>query len=173
MSKVVVGAYGTVEETIRAVHSVIQEGNRSPSDVVIVTNNDNRQKIMNRSPVVVDGIDTDSHRSVWESFKSMFASKYDEAPLEEYGVDVTTAREYNDAIRFGKFLVLVEENTGGNFGNTYQSAEGRDVRDTPRDLFNESNPKRPLDRDNIHEPGEGLDLTNANENTHHGRVPPE
>lgn len=170
MSKVVAGAFGSIEETIRAVHQIIQEGNRSPSDVVIVTSSENQQMISKRSPVIVDGVETDSHRSVWESFKSMFASKFDEVPLEEYGVDKTTAHEYNDALRFGKYIVLVEENTGGDYDNSYLKSASQKKRN-----FSEQGEKwiRPLGEDNIHEPGEGLDVTNANENLHQGRVPPE
>ncbi|WP_028274897.1 general stress protein [Atopococcus tabaci] len=172
MGKVVLGAYGSVEETIRVVHNELTEGNRSPNDIVIVTNAENRNLIMNRSPVVVDGVSIDSYQSVWESFKSMFASKYDKTVLEEYGVDITTAREYNDAIRYGSFVVLVEENTGGGYGNTYQKTDTRDIREASKETLDlESN--RPMQEENIHRPGEGLDLKNADENMQHGRIPPE
>lgn len=106
--KVVENAYNTVEEVVRAIYRSVKREGRSLNDFVIVTNEANYRKINNASPVKVDAVHLDDYESLWGMFQSLFSSDKGMA-LEDYGVDKTTAREYQNAIKYGKYVLLVDE----------------------------------------------------------------
>lgn len=108
MSKVVESSYQTVDETIGAVERLLNEG-RLVSDIVIVTSRENQSNIRNRTLVEVDRIPADGNKTAWEKFKGMFTDIDEAAALEHYGIDKQTALRYNDTIKAGNYVVLVEE----------------------------------------------------------------
>lgn len=108
MSKVVESSYHTVDETISAVERLLSEG-RVMSNIVIVTNNDNYSDIRNRTLVKVDKVSADGDLSMWEKFKEMFTDVDQEVALEHYGIDKQTALRYNNVLKSGSYVILVEE----------------------------------------------------------------
>ncbi|MEG0475291.1 MAG: general stress protein [Carnobacterium sp.] len=108
MTKVVESSYQTVDETIGAVERLLSEG-RLVSDIVIVTSRENQSNIRNRTLVEVDRVPADGNKTAWEKFKEMFTDVDETAALEHYGIDKQTALRYNDAIKMGNYVILVEE----------------------------------------------------------------
>ncbi|MEG0289400.1 MAG: general stress protein [Carnobacterium sp.] len=108
MTKVVESSYQTVDETIGAVERLLSEG-RLVSDIVIVTSRENQSNIRNRTLVEVDRVPADGNKTAWEKFKEMFTDVDETAALEHYGIDKQTALRYNDAIKMGNYIILVEE----------------------------------------------------------------
>ncbi|WP_051912447.1 general stress protein [Carnobacterium funditum] len=108
MSKVVESAYHTVDETISAVERLLSEG-RVTGDVIIVTSDENYSDIQNRTLVEVDKVSADGDMNIWEKFKDMFADVGQDKALEHYGIDKQTALRYNDVLKSGNYVVLVEE----------------------------------------------------------------
>ncbi|MEG0750092.1 MAG: general stress protein, partial [Carnobacterium sp.] len=108
MTKVVESSYQTVDETIGAVERLLSEG-RLVSDIVIVTSRENQSNIRNRTLVEVDRVPADGNKTAWEKFKGMFTDIDETAALEHYGIDKQTALRYNDAIKMGNYVILVEE----------------------------------------------------------------
>lgn len=108
MNKIVESSYHTVDETISAVERLLSEG-RLMSDIVIITSNENYSDIKNRTLVEVDNVSTDGDMTMWEKFKSMFTTIGQDVALEHYGIDKQTALRYNDVLKSGNYVVLVEE----------------------------------------------------------------
>ena len=108
MSKVVESSYHTVDETISAVERLLSEG-RALSDLVIVTSNNNYSNIQNRTIVEVDKVSAHGDKNMWEKFKGLFTDVNQEVALEHYGIDKQTALRYQDVLKAGNYVVLVEE----------------------------------------------------------------
>lgn len=108
MSKKNIKAFSTEEEVIEAVRKLIDQGHLS-GDLTIVTNRENRSNIQERVSVEVDKVSVDGELTPWEKIKNMFSDVDEEAALEHYGVDNITAIKYNEAIKQGHFVLLVEE----------------------------------------------------------------
>lgn len=152
-------AYSTVEETLQAIYRLISENGRSLHDIVVVTNSQNRRNIINSSPVEVTAIPTDTYQSIWSSIQTLFQDDYKKV-LTDMGVDDTTARAYANAIRFGKYIVLVEE-------RTYSDGQHKTEEENKSRLAD----ARRRSQESMRKFGPGLDLDDPNENETFGRTP--
>lgn len=160
--KIIENAYSTVRETLDAIYRLVEEDEHKLSDIVVVTNSEKRAKFINSSPVEVVAIPTETYQSIWSSIQTLFKDKKGKV-LKDYGVDETSAREYVDAIRYGQYVVLVEEK------------ENYDDLDDPRHR-REENKSRLQDAkrnamDSMKKFGSGLDLDDPDENKSFGRNP--
>ena len=120
MSKVVVGSFSNVQETSACVEQLLAEGHSSDS-IKIVTTNQNFSAIKEQSGVEVNKVSTeqDDEKSAWDKLKDMFADTDadDNAQLEKFGVDSTSAAQYADSLKAGEYIVLSDETTGSNSSN--------------------------------------------------------
>lgn len=109
MSKRIEGSYTSIDDTIQAVHSLLKEGHYLSSDIRIVTNQTNREQLENQTSVSVDKVSTIEDQSAWEKFKKMFSSSSEEASLEKYGIEIHEAVKFEEDLKNGHYILLVEE----------------------------------------------------------------
>lgn len=108
MSKVVESSYRTVDDTVSAIERLLDEG-RTLDDIVIVTSQNNYSNIQNRTIVEIDKVSASGDKSMWEKFKELFTDVKQDVALEHYGIDKQTALRYEDVLKAGNYVVLVEE----------------------------------------------------------------
>jgi len=158
--KVVENAYGTIQETLKAVYRLVKNGDRSLNDILIVTNDTNYREIINSSPVRVDAVPLENYESIWSTIQSLFTNKH-QMTLIDYGVDATTAREYQNAIRYGKYVILVDDYEKEDEGEKYFNWE--ETRSRLQDTERRASMTKKF--------GPGLDLDDPGENKTFGRTP--
>lgn len=159
--KVVENSYRTFEETLNAIYRLVREEKRSLNDIVVVTNSENRKRVLNSSPVEVDAVPGETHRSIWDSIQSLFQDDGKQV-LADYGVDDTTARQYQDAIEYGNFVVLVEHQPGDD---GYEEFNPEENKSRLSDAELQARQEKTYDR--------GLDLRDPDERSSFGRTPPQ
>lgn len=108
MGKIVESSYYTVDETIATVERLLSEG-RTMDDIVIVTSQNNYSNIQNRTIVEVDKVSASGDKNLWKKFKELFTDVKQDVALEHYGIDKQTALRYEDVLKAGNYIVLVEE----------------------------------------------------------------
>lgn len=120
MSKVVVGSFSNVQETSACVEQLLAEGH-SRDSIKIVTTKQDSSAIKEQAGVEVKKASTeqDDEKSTWDKLKDMFTDTdaEDNAQLEKFGVDSTSAAQYADSLKAGEYIVLSDETTGLNPSN--------------------------------------------------------
>lgn len=111
MGKKIEGSYATIEETVQTVHRLLKDGDYLSSDILILTNRANREKLEELTSVQIEKVSTIEDKSTWERVKKMFSSEGDEATLEKYGIEMHEAVRFEEDLRNGRYIVIVENVT--------------------------------------------------------------
>lgn len=109
MSKKIEGSYTSIDDTIQAVHTLLKDGHYLSSDIHIITNRANREHLEELTSVSVDKVSTLENQSAWVKFKKMFSSANEEATLEKYGIEMHDAVKFEEDLKDGHYIILVEE----------------------------------------------------------------
>lgn len=109
MGKRIEGSYTTIEETIESVRRLLNDNYYLSGDITIITNRKNRENLEELTSVQVDKVATVEDKSAWDRFKNMFSASNDEATLEQYGIDMLEAVKYEEDLKNGSYIIIVEE----------------------------------------------------------------
>lgn len=118
MSKVVIGSFSNVQETTACVEQLLAEGH-SANSIKIVTTNQNPSVIQGQTGVEINKVSADQvdEKSGWAKFKDLFVDTDENSALENYGVDPSSATQYNESLKNGEYVVLADENHKLNSDN--------------------------------------------------------
>lgn len=114
MVKRIEGSYVSIEETIKTVRRLLNEGYYLSGDITIITNRKNQENLEDLTSVQVDKVATVEDKSTWDRFKNMFSASNDEATLEHYGIEMHDAVKFEEDLKNGNYIVIVEEDKISN-----------------------------------------------------------
>lgn len=109
MVKRIEGSYTSINETIKAVRRLLNEGYYLSGDIVVVTNKKNHENLEDLTSVQVDKVDTVEDKNAWDRFKGMFAKPSEEATLEQYGIEMHEAVKLEEDLINGNYVVIVND----------------------------------------------------------------
>ncbi|MBM6615906.1 general stress protein [Desemzia sp. RIT804] len=116
MVKKIEGSYVSIEETIQTVRRLLNESYYLSGDITIITNRKNRENLEDLTSVQVDKVATVEDKSTWDRFKSMFSASNDEATLEQYGIEMHDAVKFEEDLKNGNYIIIVEDDKIPNEG---------------------------------------------------------
>lgn len=152
MQRRIVGSYQESKDVVSEVERLMNEGYVGEEILIITDSKSNHQgELEDLSLVEVDAVDTGEEMSFWEKTKEVLSfGNYDsDEPkkiLAEYGVDETQAQPYQDSLRDGNILLLVNSDAPAQLKQ--QSEQGTDTAvDASKDTMKEDYEPTPGDEE--------------------------
>lgn len=110
MSEVVIGSFSTIKETIACVEQLTAEGHPTDS-IKIITANQSSSVIQEQTGVEIAKVskEQEDEKISWKKFKALFVDTDDNLALETYGIDHSSAAQYNESLKKGEYIVLANE----------------------------------------------------------------
>ena len=167
MGKRIEGSYNSIEETIQTVRRLLNEGSYLTGDITIVTNRKNRENLEDLTSVQVAKVATVEDKSTWDRFKGMFTAANDEATLEHYGIEMHDAVKFEDDLKNGNYIVIVEED---KLLNTNKPDQVTSIDDAIVEARDEKNSVSQTTNTQKVEPFVGADLGNEEDPMLNGTV---